>query len=104
MSHPSVELDETVHQRVRLGILAVLVESRRVDFVYLRDTLELSDGNLSRHLQILERAGLIRSEKTFERKRPRTWLSVTKAGRAAFAAEVEALRAMLARVDGQTMH
>jgi len=93
-------LDDVVHQRVRLGLLAVLVEARRADFGYLRDSLELTDGNLSRHLQVLEEAGYVKVTKTFEGKRPRTWISATKAGRAAFAAEVGALRALLDRVDG----
>jgi DNA-binding HxlR family transcriptional regulator len=57
--HPATVLDATVHQRVRLGILAVLGEARRADFAYLRDTLELTDGNLSRQLQALEEAGLV---------------------------------------------
>ena len=60
MSHPSLKLDDTVHQRVRLGILAVLEEAKRADFSYLRDALDLSDGNLSRHIQVLEEAGLRR--------------------------------------------
>ena len=101
MSHPTNDLDDTIHQRVRLGILAVLVESRRADFSYLRDSLGLTDGNLSQHLQVLERAGHVEVAKTFEGKRPRSWVSVTRKGRAAFAAEVAALRALLDRVDGR---
>ncbi len=102
MTHPTNELDDVVHQRVRLGLLAVLTEARRADFAYLRDSLELTDGNLSRHLQVLEGAGYVKVTKTFEGKRPRTWVSATKAGRAAFAAEVGALRALLDRVDDHT--
>ncbi len=98
MSHPVGELTDTVHQRVRLGILSVLTESRRADFGYLRDALEVTDGNLSRHLQVLEAAGYVSIEKTFADRRPRTWVAATKAGRAAFAAEVGALRALLDRV------
>lgn len=100
MSHPVNDLDDVIHQRVRLGILAVLAESRRVDFGYLRRALEVTDGNLSRHLQVLEEGGYVRIEKTFEGKRPRTWISATKEGRVAFRAEVDALRALLERVDG----
>jgi len=100
VTHPTSGLDDVVHQRVRLGLLAVLVEARQADFAYLRDKLELTDGNLSRHLGVLEGAGYVKVTKTFERKRPRTWVSATKQGRAAFAAEVGALRALLDRVDG----
>jgi DNA-binding MarR family transcriptional regulator len=99
MSHPSLRLDDTVHQRVRLGILAVLREAKRADFTYLRDALDLSDGNLSRHIQVLEEAGLVRVEKGFEGRRPRTWVSATSGGRAALTAELEALRDLISRVE-----
>jgi DNA-binding MarR family transcriptional regulator len=98
--HPATVLDATVHQRVRLGILAVLGEARRADFAYLRDTLELTDGNLSRQLQALEEAGLVRIEKVFEQRRPRTWAALTKEGRAALRAEREALRDLVSRLEG----
>lgn len=97
MSHPSSGLNETIHQRTRLGILTVLAESRRADFVYLRESLDLTDGNLSRHLQVLEEAGYVLIEKTFEGKRPRTWVTATSAGEAALASELEALRAIIDR-------
>jgi DNA-binding MarR family transcriptional regulator len=100
VTHPSQRLDDTVHQRVRLGILALLQEVKRADFTYVRDTLDLSDGNLSRHIQVLEEAGLVKIDKEFEGRRPRTWLSSTRQGRAAFAAEVRALRELIARIDG----
>lgn len=96
MSHPSSRLDDAVHQRTRLGILAVLCEGGRTDFTYLRDTLELTDGNLSRNLSKLEGAGYVRIEKTFEGRRPRTWLSATRAGRAALHAEIAALQEIIA--------
>lgn len=98
--HPSSGLDAIVHQPVRLGILTVLGEARRADFVYLRDTLELSDGNLSRQLQVLAQAGHVAIEKVFEGRRPRTWVSLTKTGRVALRAERDALRALVNRLDG----
>jgi DNA-binding MarR family transcriptional regulator len=101
VSHPVNDLDDTIHQRVRLGILAVLSELRRADFNYLRTTLGLTDGNLSRHLSVLEDAGHVTIEKTFEGKRPRTWVAATKRGRAALQAEIDALTALIARVNGQ---
>ncbi len=98
-AHPSQRLDDVVHQRVRLGILAVLAEADVADFGFLKDTLDLTDGNLSRHLQVLEDAGFVRITKAFEGKRPRTWVEATKPGRAAFGAEVAALRELIAGVD-----
>ena len=99
MSHPTERLDNTVHQRVRLGILTVLSEADRADFAYLRDALGLTDGNLSRNLQVLEQAGYVAIEKTFEGKRPRTWVSATRSGERALAAEVAALRELIAGVE-----
>jgi DNA-binding MarR family transcriptional regulator len=98
VTHPALRLDDTVHQRVRLGILAVLREARRADFGYLRDALELTDGNLSRHIAVLEQAGLVEVEKGFEGKRPRTWVQATKAGRAALDTELAALRELITRM------
>ena len=95
MSHPTVRLDNTVHQRVRLGILTVLSEAHRADFAYLRDALELTDGNLSRNLQVLEEAGYVAIEKPFEGKRPRTWVTATRQGEKALAAELAALRELI---------
>ncbi len=96
--HPTQRLDDVVHQRVRLGILAVLAEADRADFRYLRDVLGLTDGNLSRHLTVLENAGHVRIQKVFEGKKPRTWVKATRRARAALEAEVAALRELLDRI------
>jgi DNA-binding MarR family transcriptional regulator len=95
VTHPTSALDDTIHQRVRLGILAVLSESRRADFSYLKEILEVTAGNLSQHLAILEEAGHIQIAKGFEDKRSRTWISVTRKGRAALASEVATMKALL---------
>jgi DNA-binding MarR family transcriptional regulator len=65
----------------------------------LKESLGLTDGNLSRHLQVLEEAGFVHIDKTFEGRRPRTWITSTRPGRAAFASEVAALRELIAGVD-----
>jgi DNA-binding MarR family transcriptional regulator len=100
MSHPTAELSNVVHQRVRLGILTVLRQVSRADFSFLRDRLELTDGNLSRNLAVLEESGYVTIEKGFEGKRPRTWVAITRAGRSALEEEVGALRRLLAELDG----
>jgi DNA-binding MarR family transcriptional regulator len=99
VSHPSRRLDDAVHQRTRLGILAVLCEAGHADFVSVRDTLGLSDGNLSRNISRLEKAGYVRVEKVFEDRRPRTWLTITRAGRAALEREIAALRELIAGLE-----
>lgn len=99
MTHPARRLDNAVHQRARLGILTVLAGAERADFVYLRDTLGLTDGNLSRNLSVLDDAGYVTIEKTFSERKSRTWVSATPAGRAALAAEIAALREIVAAVE-----
>lgn len=98
--HPTNGIDDVVHQRHRLGILTIAAESKRVEFGYLKDALELTGGNLSRHLTVLVDAGLLDMEKGYDGKRPRTWVSITGAGRTALATEITALRALVARHDG----
>lgn len=102
MAHPVNELLDVVHQRVRLGLMAVLYESGKAEFTYLREVLEVTDGNLARHLEVLENAGLIRTNKRSSGKRPRTWISITPAGRRAYQAEVEVLKAIVDGVDNRS--
>ncbi len=97
--HPANGLNDTVHQRVRLGILTIAHEARRVEFSYLRDSLELTAGNLSQHLGVLESAGLITIEKGYAGKRARTWVTLTKAGRAALAEEITQLKLLISQVE-----
>ncbi len=92
------ELDEVIHQPVRLRIMAALVAletGNSVDFIYLRDLLKLTDGNLGTHLHRLEEAGYIEVEKTFVDRKPRTFIKSTTRGRTAFQAHVTALEAIL---------
>ena len=97
--HPANGLNDVVHQRVRLGILTVAHEARQVEFGYLRTSLELTAGNLSQHLSVLESAGLITIDKGYAGKRARTWISLTKAGRAALREEIEQLRLLIRSID-----
>ncbi len=89
--HPTNGLNETVHQRHRLGILTITAEAKRAEFGYLREALDLTPGNLSRHLTVLEDAGLVEVEKGYEGRRPRTWVRITRQGRSALAAELDTL-------------
>ncbi len=70
-----------------------------MEFGFLRANLELTAGNLSQHLGVLENAGLITIEKGYEGKRARTWITLTKAGQAALAEEIAQLRRLISQVD-----
>lgn len=92
------ELNETIHQPVRLRIMAALVTLRsgeEVDFTYLRDLLEVTDGNLGAHLRKLEEAGYIAVNKTFVGRKPHTYVAVTSEGRMVFKEHVAALEEIL---------
>jgi DNA-binding MarR family transcriptional regulator len=98
-SHPAAALDEVVHQRVRLGVLSIAHASPRVEFRHLQPMLEVTAGNLSRHLRVLEEAGLVRVEKGYDGRRPRTWISLTGAGKQALRQEIDRLEAIIAAVE-----
>jgi len=92
------ELNEIIHQPVRLRIMASLVTlnpDEEVDFTYLRDLLEVTDGNLGAHLRKLEESGYINANKTFVERKPRTFVSATAEGRRVFQEHVAALEAIL---------
>ncbi len=94
------DLDEVVHQKTRLSVLTMLAETGAASFTFLRDTLGLSDGNLSRHLRVLEEHGLVRINKGYQGRKPHTTVSATKKGRAALADYLMALEEMIERVRG----
>ncbi len=98
-THPSNDINDVVHQRVRLGILTIAHEARRVEFGYLRTNLELTGGNLSQHISVLEEAGLISIEKGYEGKRARTWIAITKNGRSALREEIRQLKLLIGQVE-----
>lgn len=103
MDHPTANLDELVHQKIRLGILASLTEADSVEFRTLQQTLGATSGNLSRHLATLEDAGLVDVQKGYAGKRPRTWISITGPGRRALEREIGALRQLLKMLDGDSV-
>jgi len=102
VSHPANRLDDVVHQRVRLGILTIAHEARRVEFGFLRDTLDLTAGNLGQHLTVLEKAGLVDIEKGYEGKRARTWVSLSAAGEKALRDEIAQLKRLIHDIERAT--
>lgn len=92
------ELNEIIHQPIRLRIMAALAaleSGSELDFSYLRDLLQVTDGNLGAHLRKLEEAGYITVNKTFVERKPRSYISATSEGREAFQEHVAALESIL---------
>lgn len=78
------DIDEVIHGRVRLGIMAYLSGADMAEFNELKTRLKVTDGNLSVHLRKLEDAGLVAVIKSFQGRRPLTRARLTDAGRQAF--------------------
>lgn len=77
-------LDDVIHGRIRLGIMAYLVGAGSTDFGTLKAQLQATDGNLSVHLRKLEEAGYVAIDKSFRDRKPLTSVTLTEAGREAF--------------------
>ena len=78
-------LDRVIHERARLGVLTSLVANPKgLAFGDLRRMCQLTDGNLSRHLQVLTEAGFVDVTKSFEQNRPQTFCRITIEGRARY--------------------
>lgn len=91
-------MDEIIHQQVRLRIMAALnavPDGERLEFTRLKAIVQATDGNLGAHLATLEHAGYVGIEKDFVAKKPRTRVSMTRAGRKAFTRHVAHLRDIL---------
>lgn len=84
-------IDEVIHGRLRLGVMAYLANAEVADFNELKDVLDVTQGNLSVQLRKLEDAQYVTIEKGYLGRRPRTQVRITPAGRTAFAAYLEEL-------------
>ncbi len=78
------KLNKQFESRVRLGIMSVLMVNESVDFVSLKDLLDITDGNLASHLSALEKNKLIEVRKQFVGRKPNTRYRITASGRNAF--------------------
>jgi DNA-binding MarR family transcriptional regulator len=92
-------IDEVIHGRMRLGIMVYLSDADSADFTELKTVLEATQGNLSVHLKKLEEAGYVAIAKSFVNNKPLTRVSITQAGRRAFAAYLEAIGALIGGKD-----
>ena len=85
--------NELLLSKTRLGIISALVGGDKLEFTYLRNTLNLSDGNLSVQIRRLEEAGYIKVEKVFVNRKPKTFCKITGKGQ-------KAVQNLIKKLDG----
>jgi DNA-binding MarR family transcriptional regulator len=88
-------LNKAFDHRVRLGVMAVLLANDSVSFNDLKESLDLTDGNLASHVAALEKAGYVLVNKQFVGKKPNTTYVATTEGKAAFQEHLTALEKLL---------
>ncbi|MHA7870778.1 MAG: winged helix-turn-helix domain-containing protein [Hyphococcus sp.] len=89
------DIDDIIHGRVRLAVMAFLSGAGSADFTLLRQRVGVTDGNLSVHIRKLEEAGYINVEKKFAARRPLTICHLTKDGRNAWIAYIKRMEALM---------
>jgi DNA-binding transcriptional ArsR family regulator len=89
------QLDDIIHSRIRLAIMAVLIAVDEAEFNFLKEKVQATDGNLSVHLKKLEEAKYIAVEKKFVDRKPQTRYSLSEEGRKAFEVYVERLEKLI---------
>lgn len=94
------ELDPLLHERGRLAIVSALVAEPSQTFSELRETLGMTDGNLSVHLQKLEKGGYVQIDKAFVGKRPQTTCRLTRNGRKAFTEYLDRMETIVKQARG----
>ncbi len=93
------EIDEVIHGRLRLGIMAYLSTVSPAPFVELKAKVNATDGNLSTHIGKLEEAGYVKIEKTFQSKKPLTLVHLTRQGRNAWIAYLARIQTLLSAAE-----
>lgn len=93
------DLNKAFESRVRLGMMSLLVVEDAVDFARLKDSLQLSDGNLASHMQALEKLGYVEVRKQFIGRKPNTQYAATELGRKAFAAHLVTLEKLIKQLQ-----
>ncbi len=87
--------DPLLHQAIRSKLVSLLISNGELPFKALKESLGVTDGNLSTHLSKLEKESYVHIEKTFEGKRPKTVVHISKVGREAFELYIEALKSFI---------
>ena len=88
---PFLQLDRVIHEKGRLPLMALLAASPQLSFTEMRDTLNMTDGNITAHMRTLHEAGYVSITKAFQQGRPVTTYALTPAGRKAFKGYIDLL-------------
>jgi predicted ArsR family transcriptional regulator len=92
---PFLQLDRVIHEKGRLGIMSLLAASPQLSFTEVRDTLGMTDGNITAHMRTLQEAGYVSVTKAFQTGRPLTTFSLTPAGKKAFGTYINLLEQII---------
>jgi DNA-binding MarR family transcriptional regulator len=95
------QLDRVIHEKGRLAIMSSLAGSPELSFTELRESLGMTDGNLTTHIRTLQEAGYVAVTKSFQNNRPLTTCVLTPAGRRAFADYIDLLEQIVAQARQQ---
>ena len=92
MNHEAFQnLDKVIHEKGRMAIMSLLAAASETSFTEMRDSLGMTDGNLTTHIMHLQKSGYVGVTKSFRGNRPLTTLSLTADGRAAFTTYIDTL-------------
>lgn len=89
------DFDKAFENRVRLGIMAILMVNDWVEFLTFKELLDLTDGNLASHITSLEKSGYIEIKKSFIGRKTNTTYKATKKGKSAFEKHLKAIEALV---------
>ena len=88
---PFLQIDRIIHEKGRMAIMSLLAATPEISFTDLRNTLNMTDGNINTHIRTLQEAGYIAVSKSFQNNRPLTTCALTTAGRKAFVEYIDLL-------------
>ena len=96
-AHRLPEVDRLIHEPARYNVMALLYVVEKAEFLFVQNQTHLTPGNLSAHVSKLEAAKYVLVEKKFVRKKPRTFLKLTRLGRSAFEDYRDRMRNLFAK-------
>src|SRR3982751_2998999 len=95
VNNPIAGLNKIFDNRIRLGVMSIVMVNEEINFNDLKQLLEVTDGNLATHLQTLDDSGFLKVHKGFVGKKTNPTYSITKAGEKAFREHIEGLEKMI---------